>query len=94
MLVSVNGIVGPEVAVASVCLIAVLYNYEQWRGQKGGRRGCEMQPTSEMETHAKRNSERGKIEDEGGNERGTTNVVRSFVLRRLRGRVRYAAACT
>ena len=22
---------GPEVAVASVCLIAVLYNYEQWR---------------------------------------------------------------
>jgi len=27
----------PEVAVASVCLIAVLYNYEQWRDRETER---------------------------------------------------------
>lgn len=31
----------PEVAVASVCLIAVLYNYEQWRDRERERRDGE-----------------------------------------------------
>lgn len=57
----------PEVAVASVCLIAVLYNYEQWRERErhGEKPGEGQKPT---ECHVKCTPL--KLEREGSIETG------------------------
>lgn len=50
---------GPEVAVASVCLIAVLYNYEQWRDRARDGESRDREREREGEGEEERNLEKG-----------------------------------